>query len=404
MKSGENVTIRASASVDTLHGSAGAGGGSRHAPALAAVVDAFDQHTHASHPRVVSTDARQQHPPRHTLVPQSNDDAHPSPGKRATHAPVRGEQLLHPMRTASGEQHAPPRHAPVAHVALAEHAAPGACGTFDAVEVGDDAGEDEARGDVVADAVADIELEDVPMDVAVALVDGDTDDDILTLADKHPLADGDTDPKDDCEEEPVLDDDTELEALGDTDTEPVPHSDTEGELDTDTEPVELGVGDTDTDADGVANGDCEGELDLDADAEPEVDVDTDADVEVCMVAVHKIPTQFADTNTTSLVDATYDVAATVAPYVALTNDVPPLLPVEHCSASDTLPPPPPPAAAIRIASAETSVEELHTPCDASTVTTPDAGDGKATANAPSLPDAHALPRMMSVTTNPGDTV
>lgn len=95
-------------------------------------------------------------------------------------------------------------------------------------------------------------------------------------------------------------------------------------------------------------------------------------------------------------------AAVMAPYVPLTNDVPPPPPVEHCSASVTLPPPPPPAAAMRIAPAETSVEEAQPPGDASTVTSSESGDGNATANAPSLPDAHTPPRTASVTTNPGD--
>lgn len=115
--------------------------------------------------------------------------------------------------------------------------------------------------------------------------------------------------------------------------------------------------------------------------------------------MHKALTHCAETNTMSAAAmGGVVIVAVTAPYVWLTNDVLPPPPVEHCSASKTLP-----AAAMRIVPVETSVEEAQPPGEASTVTIPEAGDGNATASVLSLPDVHVPPRMVSVMTNPGET-
>jgi hypothetical protein len=106
-----------------------AGGGGAGAvtqpPASAAVMDASDQQPHALHPATRAAAGVQQQPPTQEKEPQSKGDAQTSPGNPATQAPVCTAHALHPARTAVGEQHAPPRHAPLAQEAPLAHSAPG---------------------------------------------------------------------------------------------------------------------------------------------------------------------------------------------------------------------------------------------------------------------------------------
>lgn len=82
-----------------------------HVPAVAAVVLGDDQQEQAVHCEFCATDAAQQQPPRHMLVPQSNDDAQLSPGEKSMQLPTLGVQAEHPARAADGVQHVPPAHA-----------------------------------------------------------------------------------------------------------------------------------------------------------------------------------------------------------------------------------------------------------------------------------------------------
>ena len=106
----EAVMPAEEAEESVLQGSRGGGGEevgegvSRHTPALAAVVAASLRHLQAGHPAMSRAEEAQQHPPRHKLVPQSMLLLQLSPGKLDTQAPVRGEQALHPRRTAVEEQ------------------------------------------------------------------------------------------------------------------------------------------------------------------------------------------------------------------------------------------------------------------------------------------------------------
>lgn len=59
----------------------GAGAGAAHVPAVAAVVDAFDQHLHEVQPTVCKADAAQQQPPRQRLEAQSKCEVQVSPGE-----------------------------------------------------------------------------------------------------------------------------------------------------------------------------------------------------------------------------------------------------------------------------------------------------------------------------------
>ena len=112
------------ASQAALVGGGGAGAVTQ-SPTVVAVMDASDQQPQALHPATRAAAGVQQQPPRQEKEPQSKGDAQPSPGDPAMQAPVCSLHALHPARTAVGEQHAPPRHAPLAQDALLVHAEPG---------------------------------------------------------------------------------------------------------------------------------------------------------------------------------------------------------------------------------------------------------------------------------------
>ena len=61
--------------------------GAVHAPAVRAV-DAFVAHWHAVQPAVCAAAREQQQPPRHVSVPQSDGDAHFSPGEYMRQEPL----------------------------------------------------------------------------------------------------------------------------------------------------------------------------------------------------------------------------------------------------------------------------------------------------------------------------
>ena len=110
-----------------------------HAPAEAAVVAGVERHVHAVQPGAVSTEDAQQQPPRQRFVPQSNADAHASPGDASAHAPVLAVHVEHPSVTASALQHTPPRHAPEVHVSVNAQGEPGGSGEHVTVEMTPDA-------------------------------------------------------------------------------------------------------------------------------------------------------------------------------------------------------------------------------------------------------------------------
>ena len=99
-----------------------------HVPAEAAVALGADRHAHSAQLGAVSAEDAQQQPPRHALVPQSNADAHPSPGDASAHAPVLAVHVEQPSVAASALQHTPPRHAPEVHVSVNEQGEPGGRG------------------------------------------------------------------------------------------------------------------------------------------------------------------------------------------------------------------------------------------------------------------------------------
>jgi hypothetical protein len=95
-------------------------------PAVAAVVDALAQHAQPSEqpPPSSATAGAQQQPPAHSVVEQSKFTAQASPGCPVAQPPPPSAQVLHPMRTASALQQAPPRHTPGGAQAAAAAQAP----------------------------------------------------------------------------------------------------------------------------------------------------------------------------------------------------------------------------------------------------------------------------------------
>jgi len=107
---------------------AAAAGAALHAPAVAAVVDALAQHSHAAQPGVSSAEEAQQQPPPQRFVPQSAFEAHASPGELSMQAPASRVQEAQPCRAALGEQQKPPRHARVEQKEEELQGAPGGSG------------------------------------------------------------------------------------------------------------------------------------------------------------------------------------------------------------------------------------------------------------------------------------
>ncbi len=111
-----------------LQGSATAGVGLAalytHAPAVAAVVPALDQHVQPPQPATRSAPEAQQQPARHRSVPQSALAAHASPGECSRQVPVFARHVAQPCRAALGVQQKPPRQAPEAQPPWAAQGAP----------------------------------------------------------------------------------------------------------------------------------------------------------------------------------------------------------------------------------------------------------------------------------------
>lgn len=78
---------------------------------MAAVVDALDQHWHATQPG--TTAAAQQQPCAHKLVPQSAAEAQASPGEKRAHAPVPGAHARQPSAAAAALQQKPAWQGPM---------------------------------------------------------------------------------------------------------------------------------------------------------------------------------------------------------------------------------------------------------------------------------------------------